>query len=259
MSAQVRREISANNVGVITIDNPPLNLLSVEVTDGLVDSLDEFEAAGLRALVVRAAGKNFSGGADVARFRNMSREVARAELSKFMVIIRRLENFPAPTMALVQGVCTAGGLEVALACDMIWAGEGARFCQGEASIGAIPFGGGAQRLAERAGIARAKEIVFGAGMYSATEFERWNIVNRVVDDESLPDKAMKYANRLAAGPTRAYTAVKQVLREGVDSGMASADRAVVEYGSALFDTEDLQTGVVTLLKEGPGKGSFTGK
>ena len=258
MSAGVTREVS-NSVGVVTIDNPPLNLLSVEVTDGLIDAFDEFESAGLRALVVRAAGKNFSGGADVARFRGMSREVARAELSKFMVIIRRLENFPAPTMAIVQGVCTAGGLEVALACDMIWAGESARSCQGEASIGAIPFGGGAQRLAERAGTGRAKEIVFGAGMYSAEDFERWNIVNRVVDDESLFDKAMKQANRLAVGPTRAYSAVKQVLREAVDSGMAGADRAVVEHGAALFDTEDLRNGVETLLKDGPGKGSFSGK
>ena len=258
MSSQVMREISGN-VGVITVDNPPLNLLSVEVTDGLINAIDEFETAGLRALVVRAAGKNFSGGADVARFKGMSREVARVELSKFMVIIRRLENFPAPTMAIVQGVCTAGGLEVALACDIIWAGEGARFCQGEASIGAIPFGGGAQRLAERAGAGRAKEIVFGAGMYSADDFERWNIVNRVVDDESLFDRAIKHANHLAAGPTRAYSAVKQVLREAVDSGMAGADRAVVEHGSALFDTEDLRNGVVTLLKEGPGKGCFSGK
>ena len=161
MSAGVTREISGS-VGVITIDNPPLNLLSVEVTDGLIDALDEFESAGLRALVVCAAGKNFSGGADVARFRGMSREVARAELSKFMVIIRRLENFPAPTMAVVQGVCTAGGLEVALACDTIWAGEGARFCQGEASIGAIPFGGGAQRLAERASTGQTKSSGPGA-------------------------------------------------------------------------------------------------
>ena len=251
-------EISGN-VGVITIDNPPLNLLSVEVTDGLINALDEFESTGLRALVVRAAGENFSGGADVARFRDISREVARAELSKFMVIIRRLENFPTPTIAIVQGVCTAGGMEVALACDMIWAGEGARFCQGEASIGAIPFGGGAQRLAERAGTGRAKEIVFDASMYSAADFERWNIVNQVVDDESLFDKAMKHANRLAAGPTRSYSAVKQVLREAVDSGMAGADRAVVEHGSALFDTEDLRNGVVTLLKEGPGKSSFSGR
>lgn len=81
-------------------------------------------------------------------------------------------------------------------------------------------------------------------------------MNRVVDDKSLSDTAMEHANRLAAGPTRAYTAIKQVLREAVDSGMAGADRAVVECGPALLDTDDLQAGIVSLLKDGPGKGSF---
>jgi enoyl-CoA hydratase/carnithine racemase len=248
----------SGDVGIITIDNPPNNLLSVGVTDKLIAALDEFETAGLRALVVRATGPNFSGGADVARFKGMQRAVARAELAKFMVMIGRLESFPAPTLAIVQGACIAGGLEVALACDLIWAGEGAKFCQGEASIGAIPFGGGAQRLAARAGVARAREIVFGAGMYAAADFERWNIINRVLDDDVLPEAGLEYAGKLAAGPTRAFCATKLVLQESVDRGNAAADRAVVEHGSMLFDSEDLHAGVESLLTKGPGKGAFTG-
>ncbi len=257
MSGELLREISGD-VGIVTIDNPPNNLLSVGVTDQLTSALDEFETAGLRALVVRATGPNFSGGADVARFKGMKRAVARAELAKFMVIIGRLESFPAPTLAIVQGACVAGGLEVALACDLLWAGESAKFCQGEVSIGAIPFGGGAQRLAKRAGVARAKEIVFGGGIYSAADFERWNIVNRVLDDDTLQEAGLKYAGKLAAGPTRAFCATKNILQESVDRGNAAADKAVVEHGSMLFDSNDLHAGVETLLTKGPGKGTFTG-
>ena len=96
-------------------------------------------------------------------------------------------------------MCFAAGLELALACGLIIAAEGATFAQVEAKIGAATFLGGVYRLAERCGSARAREIVFGADTYDAATFERWNIINRVIPDGDLREAALAWAQQLAKG------------------------------------------------------------
>jgi len=145
----------------------------------------------------------------------------------------------------------AAGLELALACDLIWAAASARFGQVEASIGTTTLLGGVQRLTERAGPARAREIIYSADQYDATIFERWNIVNRVVPDENLEPDTRAFAERLASGPTLAYTAGKRIVRAYLESGIRAADSMVDEIAPALFETTDMRTGVAALLEHGP--------
>ena len=172
---------------------------------------------------------------------------------------RRIEALPVPTLALVHGVCLTAGLEIALGCDMIWAAESARFGLVEAVVGLTPGAGGTQRIAERAGPARAREFVMSAGTYEAATLERWNVVNRVVPDGELLEKGMRFAHRLAAGPTRAHGATKRIVRAYLDGGTNRADEVTPDAAGGLFETEDLRGAVRSFLAEGPGKATFRGR
>src|SRR4029079_18961999 len=128
-----------------------------------------------------------------------------------------------PTVAAVQGLCLAAGLEVALGCDLIWAAEGAQLGLVEAGIGATPFGGGTQRLVARAGAGRAAEAVLTARPYPAETMLQWGVWNRGLPRAELLDKARAFAGRLAAGPTLAHAASKRMIRLAVDEGVEAAD------------------------------------
>src|SRR5271154_3684633 len=246
---KVRFEI-AGALGVITLANPPLNLFSMEFIEDLRAAVDEAKRSPLRALLVRAEGKVFSGGADVSVFKGRTSSEARMLFTSQLRLIADLEELPFPTLAAVQGMCIAAGLELALACDLIWAAASARFGQAEASIGTTTLLGGVQRLAERAGSARAREIIYTADQYDAGTFERWNIVNRVVPDEAFESQTRAFAERLASGPTLAYAVGKRIVRAYLDGGVRAADRVVDDAAPSLFDSEDMRAGVAEVLEHG---------
>ena len=129
----------------------------------------------------------------------------------------------------------------------------------EIVVGLTPGMGGTQRLAERAGPARARELVMSGQLYDAATLERWNVVNRVLGDDGFDEAARKFAARLAAGPTLAHAATKQVIRDYLEGGLELANDRVGRVAGELFETEDLQNAVRTFLDVGPGKASFSGR
>jgi enoyl-CoA hydratase/carnithine racemase len=247
---KVRLETSGP-VGVLSVANPPLNLFIEELIEDLRTAVGQAKQLSLRGLLVRADGKNFSGGADVAVFKGKTAKEARERFTRHLRTIAELEELPFPTIAAVQGACMAAGLELALACDLIWASASARFGQVEASIGTTTLLGGVQRLAERAGPSRAREIIYTADQYDVATFERWNIVNRVVPDENLESETRAFAERLASGATLAYAAGKRFVRAYLERGIRAADALVDEIAPALFETADMRAGVDGLLEHGP--------
>ena len=242
---------TSGSVGILSLANPPLNLFSEGLIEDLRTAVNRAKQLSLRALLVRADGKNFSGGADVAIFKGKSASEARERFTSHLRTIADLEELQFPTIAAVQGACMAAGLELALACDLIWASSSARFGQVEASIGTTTLLGGVQRLAERAGPSRAREIIYTADQYDAATFERWNIVNRVVPDENLERETRAFAERLASGATLAYAAGKRFVRAYLDKGVRAADTLVDEIAPALFETSDMRAGVDGLIEHGP--------
>ena len=242
---------TAGALGLLTLANPPLNLFSMELIEDLRAAVTEAKRTPLRALVVRAEGKVFSGGADVSVFKGRTSTEARNLFTSQLRLIADLEELPFPTLAAVQGLCIAAGLELALACDLIFAAASANFAQVEALIGTTTLLGGVQRLAERAGPGRAREIIYTADQYDAATFERWNIVNRVLPDESFESETRAFAERLANGPTLAYAAGKRMVRSYLDGGIRAADKTVDEVAPGVFDTEDMRAGVAALLEHGP--------
>jgi enoyl-CoA hydratase len=245
------------DVGVLVLDDPPLNLFGGEMVSDILAALDQSD--GLRALVIRAEGEHFTGGADVNVFKGLSEPDAERFTAGLLAITHRIEELPFPTLASVHALCLTAGFELSLACDMIWAAESARFGLVEAVVGLTPMMGGTQRVAERAGPARARELVMGAGLYDAATLERWNVVNRVLPDAELAAKSMRFAQRLAAGPTRAHHATKRIVRAFLEHGVRGADERTAGIGAPLFETEDLQGAVESFLSEGPGKAQFTGR
>jgi enoyl-CoA hydratase/carnithine racemase len=248
--AKVRFETSGA-VAFIALANPPLNLFDQELIEDLRTTVNQARQQPLRTLLVRAEGKNFSGGADVAIFKGKTAEEARERFTAHLRTIADLEELPFPTIAAVQGVCVAAGLELVLACDLIWAASWARFRQVEALIGTTTLLGGVQRLAERVGASRAREIIYTVDQYDAAAFERWNIINRVVPDEKSESEALSLAKRLASGATLAYAAGKKIVRAYLNSGIGAADALVDRIAPALFETADMRAGVDALIEYGP--------
>ena len=244
------------DLGVLVIDNQPLNLFGAEMVSDILAALDQ--TGGCRALLLRAEGNYFTGGVDVKVFKGLSESDATQLTADLLAITHRMEELPFPTLASVQGLCLTAGLELSLACDMIWAAESAQFGLVEAVIGLTPLMGGTQRVAERAGPARARELVMSGGLYDAATLERWNVVNRVLPDAELAEKSLRFAQRLAAGPTCAHHATKRVVRAFIEDGVRGADDVTAAIGAPLFETSDLRQAVETFLAEGPGKATFEG-
>jgi enoyl-CoA hydratase len=247
------------DVGIVTITDPPLNLFGEELTAAVTACLDEAAATEPRALLIRAEGDVFTGGADVNVFKGRTPEQGNEFAQQLIALAHRLEDLPFPTLCAVHGLCLTAGFEMALACDMIWAAESAQFGLVEIVVSLTPLMGGTQRVAERAGPARARELVMSGGLYPAATLERWNVINRVVADSELAEKSLRFAQRLAAGPTVANAATKRIVRAFLEHGVRGADERVGEIASPLFGTEDLQNAVDAFLTEGPGKTTFRGR
>jgi enoyl-CoA hydratase/carnithine racemase len=256
MSVRLERD---GPVASLVLSNPPLNLFGDDAWTTLTECVDEVEGSDARCVVWRADGEIFTGGVDVNVFQKVVEDGNPERFGELIATVRRLEALPIPSLALVHGLCLTAGLEVALGCDMLWASESAKFGLVEAVVGLTPGAGGTQRLAERAGPARAAEFVMSGGLYDAATLERWHVVNRVVGDDDLPEKGMKFAHRLADGPTVAHGATKRIIRAYRAGGVDEADSVTPAQFADLFASEDLQSAVKSFLADGPGKATFEGK
>ena len=248
------------DLGIFTFNNPPLNFVSLDVMEEVATFMESIDQYDMRALILRAEGDNFSGGADVENmFKGRSSASALELLEGFNKSIHRFEMLPIPKLAVVQGLCLGGGFELVLTCDMIWAAESANFAAVETLVGTIPLGGGIQRLVQRVGAGRAAEIVLSAGFYSSEAMEKWQIVNRVLPDDKLQEKALKFGKKLSQGPTLAYGAVTTLIQETVNNGVLAADNILPKIAAPLFESDDMKSGIQSLLEHGPGNAVFAGK
>lgn len=240
-----------DTLGVITIDNPPVNLADDPLFAAFDKALDEVESSGVRALLVQARGDHFGCGVNVnTTFVDLDGRAGRKMLNQGIAMVTRMQDLNILTVCAVQGLCLAAGLEIALRCDLIIAADDARFAQVEQHIGAATFLGGAHLLAERCGPARAREICFSGDFYDAVTFERWNIINRVVPRVALQLEAKRWAQRLATGPTLAHAATKRMIRAFLDHGVRGADAMLLDLSPPIFDSSDFKNGVDAVVKLG---------
>jgi enoyl-CoA hydratase/carnithine racemase len=248
------------DVAEVVIDSPPLNLYDSEMHGALEAAIGSVREASPRAVLFRAEGRVVSGGVDVSVFAAQESAAAATELfQRLVALAREVDGLPCPTVFAAHALCLTWAFELALACDLIVAAQSASFGLVERVVGLTPAMGGTQRLAERAGVGRARELVMTGARYDAATLERWNVVNRVLPDAGFIDAARALARDLAAGPPLAHAATKHVLREYREGGLERANEQVSEIAGDLFDTEDLRRAVRSFLEHGPGRAEFHGR
>jgi enoyl-CoA hydratase/carnithine racemase len=247
------------DVAQMVLEHPPLNLFDASTFDSLEACVDELTSAPPRTLLVRAEGRFVSAGVDVAEFDGLSAAAGGQLWSRLVGLVRQVEALPCPTVFCAHALTLTAAFELALGCDLIVAGRAAKFGLVENVIGLSPGMGGTQRLAERAGPARAREFVMTGDTYDAETLHSWGVVNWVWDDGELGERTEALVARLAAGPTLAHTATKQMVRAQVEGGVDHADAAMPQLSGSLFGTEDLKRAVKTFLAEGPGHATFDGR
>ena len=236
---------------ILTLDRPEaLNALNAQVLDDLSAALDAVDVNAVRCLIFTGAGdRAFAAGADIAAMADMEPDEAAAFSRRGNDLFRRIETFPLPTIAAVNGYALGGGCELSMACDMRLCSENAVFGQPEVTLGITPGFGGTQRLMRLVGMGRAKELIFSARTVKAPEALSMGLVNAVYPQSELLPAARKLAERISRNAPIAVRACKAAMNEGIDLDMDQAVDAEVREFSACFETEDQKRGMNAFLNK----------
>jgi len=221
MSEPVIKTDFRDGAAWLTINRPhAMNALSREAVieiNRIVCELADRE--DIRALVFRGEGKAFCAGGDLKYFKET---VGSGDMNGFRDYVklcqemyRRVEMFPQPTIAMVNGVTVAGGLELVLSCDMVMAAQSAKIGDGHANFGIIPGGGGAIRLPRKIPMALAKRLLFTGNLFPAAELARWGLVNEVVPDDQLEDTVRALVSQIAKNSPLGLRVIKQLIDDGL--------------------------------------------
>jgi enoyl-CoA hydratase/carnithine racemase len=242
------------NVALLTIDNPPVNALSQQVTAELMAHLTALENdPDVRVLLITGAGERaFMAGADIKEFPGlMSGKInAAARFAKNgHRMFNALDNFPKPTVAVVNGLALGGGCELALACDFRIAADTAQFGLPEIKLGIFPGGGGTQRLPRLIGESRAKELMFLGDPISAQEAQKIGLANRVAPLAGLMEEAFAFAKKLSSRPGVAQELIKQAVNRGMQVSLEEGLLIEADLFARVFVTEDAREGVSAFIEK----------
>jgi enoyl-CoA hydratase/carnithine racemase len=241
------------SIATISLDHPKGNRINFAMREDLLTTIRQVAVSDVRVLVIRAEGDDFCLGGDVHDWPGIPARELRPKIETFAEALNQLEGLSIPTVAVVQGRCMGGGLELILSCDLVVATESAVFSCPEALLGIVTLQGGVIQLAERIGRARALEFAFLSDLHSADEMARLNLINRVVPDDQLEDACRALADRLASGPPAAYATTKLLMRTWAAGGLAAARSILYDVSMPLFEADEVQTvlqGAAAAAKEG---------
>ena len=251
-------------VGTITINREKaLNALNSQVLDELNATLDAVDLDKVRCLILTGAGeKSFVAGADIGEMSTLSKAEGEAFGKKGNDVFRKLETFPIPVIAAVNGFALGGGCEISMSCDIRICSDNAVFGQPEVGLGITPGFGGTQRLARLVSPGMAKQLIYTARNIKAAEAYRIGLVNQVVSAEvneagevvvSAKDALMAAANKMAAGiAMQAPIAVrncKKAINEGLQVDMDQAIVIEEKLFGDCFETEDQRAGMANFLEK----------
>ena len=239
-------------VGLITINRPEaLNALNSVILAELDQLFDQIDLEFVRCLVITGAGeKAFIAGADVAEMSEMNQTEAVLFSETGNSLFSKIEKFPVPVIAAINGYALGGGNELALSCDIRICSQNAVFGQPEAGLGITPGFGGTQRLARVIGSkSKAKEILFTCRNIKANEALEIGLVSAVYPSESLMEEALKIAARIASHAPIAVRNIKKAVNEGLDMSIDDAIKREIELFSACFATEDQKEGMQAFLEK----------
>ncbi|MBQ9549879.1 MAG: enoyl-CoA hydratase/isomerase family protein [Lachnospiraceae bacterium] len=245
------------NIAIITINREKaLNALNSEVLDDLEKVFDGVDVNEVRCLILTGAGeKSFVAGADIGEMSTLTKAEGEAFGKKGNDVFRKIETFPIPVIAAVNGFALGGGCEISLSCDFRICSENAMFGQPEVGLGITPGFGGTQRLARTVGVGMAKQLIYTARNIDANEALRIGLVNQVVPQADLMATAEKLASTIAGNAPIAVRACKKAINDGLQTNID--DAIVIEeklFGSC-FESYDQKEGMANFLrkKDDPAK------
>lgn len=243
-------------VATVTLDNPPLNVVFRGLTVALGRVLETLAAdASVRAVVVTGAGdRAFCAGSDIAEFQPLMQpgRIVPEKLALQHEIFARLDDFPKPTVAAINGVAFGGGLEIAVCCDLLVADESARFALPEIKLGVFPGSGGPVRVTRRIGAGRAKELMFLGEPIDANTALAWGLINRVAPRGQAMAQAHALAATLGQRPALALALCKQAIAQSFDAPEDEAIARALPLSDRAFSSSEAQVGVRAFLaKETP--------
>ncbi len=213
-------------VGIVEIARPDkFNCLSMAVHLGLDAALDEFEAkgSGVRVILLRAQGKNFSTGADLEEVKSLLPDATKVSrlIQKGNAVLKRFEASELPVVAACQGMVLAGGSELMLACDVVFAATDLKVGDQHAQYGLVPGWGGSQRLPRVVGLRRALDMFYSARWIDAPTALQWGLVNYVVEPDQLSAATLEYCSKLAKRSRSGIATMKRLARQGLDGTLSA--------------------------------------
>jgi len=240
-----------------TLNRPrELNALSLPMMERLAGILDETEAdPAVRCLVITGAGRAFCAGADLKFVHDMPAEQRDAATMAFLrqasALMSRIEAFPKPVVAAVNGVATAGGLELVLCCDLVIAAESARLGDGHANYGLLPGAGASARLPRRVGLARAKHLFFTGDLLPAAELVAAGLVNSVEPDAELGAAVQRLAEKVAAKSPVGLRRMKELANAATEATQEEALRRELAVNGDYARTFDRNEGLAAFNERRP--------
>ena len=242
-------------VGIITINRPKaLNALNSAVLDELNQTLDAVDQNEIRCLILTGAGeKSFVAGADIGEMSTLTKAEGEAFGKKGNDVFRKLETFPIPVIAAVNGFALGGGCEISMSCDIRICSDNAVFGQPEVGLGITPGFGGTQRLARIVGPGMAKQMIYSARNIKADEALRIGLVNAVYPQEELMAAAEKLAGTIAKNAPIAVRNCKKAINDGLEVDMDQAIVIEEKLFGDCFETEDQKYGMAFFLDKNKEK------
>lgn len=238
-------------IGFLTLNKPEvLNALDAQVLEEIDEVLDRIEKENsIQVLILTGAGRAFAAGADIGAQSVLDMEGGRAWGRRGSAIFRKLELFPIPTIAAVNGFALGGGCELAMACDMILASSKAKFGQPEVGLGITPGFSGTQRLPRLVGKVKAMELILTGEMIRADEALRIGLVNEVTEPEHLIERAQELAEKIKKNGPLAVKYAKAAMIRGTQLDMDSAIAVENELFAMCFATGDQKEGMQAFLEK----------
>lgn len=236
--------LELGRVAHLELVNPPLNLVTHELTEQLREALTRLAAADdVRAVVVSSNGERaFCAGSHIGEFEGLRGRVAEGKLLLEKLVYRQLAELPMPTIAAIEGDALGGGLELALCCDLRIASARARLGMPEVRLAVLPGSGGTQRLPRVVGPARAKELILTGRIISADEAERIGLVNQVVPSGEARKAAEAVAEEIAARGPLAVREAKRLIDAAMDLDLDAGLAAELDASDRVFASEDMLEG-----------------
>jgi len=254
MTATVHCHVE-HHIAVLTLSNPPLNVVTRELTLALQQHLDALrQRDDVHALVITGEGsKAFCAGSDIAEFSQWLEpgRIVPEKLALQHEVFGQLDHYHKPVVAALNGLTFGGGLEIALCCDLLVAERQVRLALPEIKLGVFPSSGGPLRVVRRVGEGRARELMLLGEPIDAAAALHWGLVNRVVDTGQALPTALQLAARLTERPPLAYRLCKAVIAASADLGEAEALALSLAASAEAFASDECAEGVRAFLDKRP--------